>query len=409
MAFLSKILIIAYYRFSDPVFRSAVLPYFTDFPNKNRFLFYLITFEDQGFEKLDTYTQQKEKLKKHNIQWIPVYRLRWRIPLIDRLFEFLFVFFKSVYLINKEKIRGVYSEGFPTAMFGYAITSFTNTKHLIHTFEPHADYMREGKTWGENSWKYQMMKRSEIIIAKNAYRLFTGTNEYISVLESKGVDKNAVIRMPSCIDTNIFRFSAKDRREVREKLGIEKDQKLVCCLGKFGGMYFKEETFELFSTFASSSDYKFRFLIITPLVTKEIESLINSYGLGELTTCCSLSKPKEVSAYLSASDIGLVGVRQKPSKRYCSPIKTGEYLACGLPVIVPKGISDDDVLLKENGIGVLISDANKIGYEDAVKNTICLFDTTTDQEVRKKARNYSIKDRSIYQYKLLYEKLFQSL
>lgn len=182
-----KILIIAYYRISDPVFCSAVLPYFIDFPNAKRFLFYLVTFEDQGFDKSEMYQEQREKLQKHNIEWIPICRLRLRIPLIDRLYEFLSVFFKSIYLLNKETIGGVYSEGFPTAIFGHIISSATNTKHLVHTFEPHADYMREGGTWKTNSWKYQMMKRSELIVAKNAYRLFTGTNKYISVLESKGV------------------------------------------------------------------------------------------------------------------------------------------------------------------------------------------------------------------------------
>lgn len=215
--------------------------------------------------------------------------------------------------------------------------------------------------------------------------------------------------MPSCIDTNVFQFNVKNRREIREKLSISKEQKLICYLGKFGGMYFKEETFELFSTFANSLNYEFRFLIITPLITEEIESLICNYGLSEITTCRSLSEPKEVSAYLSASDVGLVAVRQKPSKRYCSPIKTGEYLACGLPVLVPKGISDDDVLLTENKIGVLINDTSRIGYRDALEDTIHLFETSTDQEVRSRARNYCLKDRSIYQYKLLYEQLFQSL
>ena len=43
-------------------------------------------------------------------------------------------------------------------------------------------------------------------------------------------------------------------------------------------------------------------------------------------------------------------VKPVPTKRYCTPVKDGEYWALGLPVIITEGISDDSGIIRENGI-----------------------------------------------------------
>ncbi|HQQ07029.1 MAG TPA: glycosyltransferase, partial [Candidatus Omnitrophota bacterium] len=45
-----------------------------------------------------------------------------------------------------------------------------------------------------------------------------------------------------------------------------------------------------------------------------------------------------------------------PHKRYnSSPIKFGEYLACGLPVVVISGVGDTDTICSNERVGVVIS------------------------------------------------------
>jgi len=406
---LKKLLIIAYYHSSDPVFRSAVLPYFYDFPNFKDFEFYLITFEDKNYVKSIDYVNKKDDLKANNIIWIPVIRLNTPFKFINRLYEFIAASFRSIVIIFRKRINGVYSEGFPSALLGFVLCLITQRKHLIHTFEPHADYMLEGGTWSKYSWKYQFMKRTELLVAKNAYKIFTATALYIDYLKRKGIPQETLEKVPSCIDTKVFTFNADKRAQVRKELGFNNEHRVICYLGKFGGMYLKEEAFELFETFIKYGENKYRILIITPNITDEINELVTQYNLNNQIILCSLANSHEVSAHLSAADVGFVAVRQKPSKRYCSPIKTGEYLSCGLPVIVPRGISDDDLLMEKMGIGVVLENMSAKYYKYVFDQTEKLFQNGTIDDIKINARNYCMKTRSISQYKFLYEKIFKSL
>jgi hypothetical protein len=58
--------------------------------------------------------------------------------------------------------------------------------------------------------------------------------------------------------------------------------------------------------------------------------------------------------WLSAADLGIVAVPPLPAQRFRSPIKVGEYLACGLPYIVCRGVSEDDLWAERYGVGVVI-------------------------------------------------------
>ena len=53
------------------------------------------------------------------------------------------------------------------------------------------------------------------------------------------------------------------------------------------------------------------------------------------------------------------------SKLASSPTKNGEYLACGLPLILNAGIGDSDALINEWQAGVLIDDFTDEAFAEA--------------------------------------------
>ena len=99
-----------------------------------------------------------------------------------------------------------------------------------------------------------------------------------------------------------------------------------------------------------------------------------------------------------------MAVRQYPSKKYCSPIKTGEYLACGLPVIIPEGISDDYQEMEEKGIAITMK-GNDSFIETAIKVKSYL-QINDLQKIRNQAQDYALRNRNVEDYKELYSELF---
>ncbi len=62
---------------------------------------------------------------------------------------------------------------------------------------------------------------------------------------------------------------------------------------------------------------------------------------------------EKVSGYLSASDFAFSLQSPKKSNLYLSPIKTGEYWASGLPILMTAGVGDDSRILQEENAGAV--------------------------------------------------------
>jgi glycosyltransferase involved in cell wall biosynthesis len=64
--------------------------------------------------------------------------------------------------------------------------------------------------------------------------------------------------------------------------------------------------------------------------------------------------PEQVPEYLSSADVGLLPRITCTDTRVSSPIKFGEYLASGAPVILSDGIGDFSALVRQTGAGAVL-------------------------------------------------------
>lgn len=401
------IFIFAYYSLKDPIFQSAVLPYFEDFPEKDRFRFVVLTWEQEKY-KLTREQESKERqiLKGHNIVW---HRTTWhsgKFKLIKKGFDFLYGLLLSLFLILRYKASAIYSEGFPGAVMGHYLSKLTNKPHHIHTFEPHSQYMVEAKVWSEESWEAKLLNSLEHKIAFHATSIMTATNAMIDRLKPMISKYTHTLRVPSCVDTDLFKYDENDREKLRAHFNISESDILLVYIGKFGGMYMDEELFDFFSICQTSKNLTFKYHIYSPDNLNEIHNHFEDVGIPSSNYHVGVLTKNQVPSYLSMADFGLVPVRQYPGKRFCSPIKNGEYWACGLPIIIPKGISDDYLFAEDNKIGILLNDTS----ERSMKKTLLSLEKWFIQEniiaVRQRCREFVEKDRSVEKYKKLYKDIF---
>ena len=402
-----NILILAYYSYSDPVFQSAVLPYFLNFPSA-KFHFLLLTFEHEAYSLEQSEIEKIESfLATHHISW---QRSHWRSgswkPL-KKIVDFLSTILIATRLVRKNKIVAIYSEGFPGAILGYYISLLSHCKHIVHSFEPHADYMVEAGVWSNSSWETKVLRWHEMKVAHQATYIFTATQLMIQNLIQKGISREVLYRVPSCVDLDHFNFSLEARIQIRKQLGIDEQTPVLVYLGKFGGMYMEEEAFEFFKL--CQDKLNAFILILSPDPIEKILRLATAHKMQEQKFIVKYLSRQDIPRYLSAADIGFVAVRQWSSKKYCSPIKTGEYLACGLLVIVPVGISDDVETLTNLGVCIPMKSVQKSSYLMVIDEWQASINKDNKDEVHTRARSYVEEDRSIEQYKILYAKLFETL
>jgi len=171
--------------------------------------------------------------------------------------------------------------------------------------------------------------------------------KYLEEVHRISPDKIAVV--PTLVDGGSFFFNPEVRARKREELGIE---------GRIVFVY-------------SGSTVNWQLPEVTVAFFKKIKEMIPEALLLFLTNNIFLARRYfdgidrkdyllasvpygEVPHYLNAADIGILLREKNLVNRVASPIKFGEYLCCGLPVIISSGIGDTEEIIERHGIGRLI-------------------------------------------------------
>ena len=116
----------------------------------------------------------------------------------------------------------------------------------------------------------------------------------------------------------------------------------------------------------------------------------------------------KIPRYLGLADFAVTPVRPVPTKRYCTPIKDGEYWALGLPVVITANISDDSQIISETAIGAVLQDLNVDAYHTAVQQIDHLLHKPRKENydairaIAKKYRSFEIAERV---YSQVYHKI----
>ena len=157
--------------------------------------------------------------------------------------------------------------------------------------------------------------------------------------------------IPCCIGSVAEPPSAELRLAIREELGFPPTQKVLCYCGGTAVWQKLAEIIALMSALAPLMP-ELRFLFICR-ERSVVEKLCAEAGLA-LDSCRIVGgNQAEVARWLTAADAGVI-LREKDLVNAVScPVKVGEYLAAGLPLVMSPGIGDLSCLVERNGIGVL--------------------------------------------------------
>ena len=194
----------------------------------------------------------------------------------------------------------------------------------------------------KESFQYKLMKSAETKMLKSADAVITRSQKaidiHISNIGESYRSKFSVVFNGR--DKNVFAYQPNLREEVRQELGL-KDELLFVYAGSLGPQYCLNEMLEMFKAYAEKLLAKFLILTgNTAFAEQNIPTELREHVILK-------SVPSEkVSFYLNGGDVAF-GLRKPTfSMQGVAPIKLGEYLLCGLPVIASKGIGDTEKILE---------------------------------------------------------------
>ncbi len=401
---MKNMLILTYWSYPDALIQTYTLPYVRIIrkiiPEGSSI--YLITLEkDVHILEESKKDAIKAQLAQEGIRWLPFAYTPFGIV---AFFSWLRISLKLSWIIVRKNISFIHCWCTPAGAIGYFLSLLLNRKLVVDSFEPHAETMVENGTWKRASFAFRLLFWLEKKQADRASYIISATEgmrEYAAQKYGLSIDNFFV--KPACVDLDLFN-EVLNNQQLRQDLGLEK--KIVCVYaGKFGGIYLEDEIFDFVKVAADYWGDSFRFLILTNHTHEEIAAYRRSSGLREHQVIMKFVPHQEVPRYMGLADFGLTPVKPIPTKRYCTPIKDGEYWALGLPVVISANISDDSEIIESNNIGVVLKAFDKIAYHHAV---IQLEEILKTPDLRGKIRNIAKQYRSFDIAQKVYNQIYSA-
>lgn len=202
-----------------------------------------------------------------------------------------------------------------------------------------------GATPEEIVFHYSPSQNQQIAVAQetelereivcNADFITCQSENMVDHLKSKYPNTRAQFHPFQCsVRSDLFSFDAEVRECYRQKLAVKEDEILFVYCGSYHKWQNVQYSVEVFAEYIKAGARSAVLLIMCPNPGDDLLNFAYSLGLNVRNFRIMKVLHEEVSSYLNAADIGFLIRDDSVVNRVASPTKLGEYLACGIPVIV---------------------------------------------------------------------------
>lgn len=350
-----NILFLGYWNLSDPLTEATIFPnlkILQDFSEIKKIVFV-------NTERAESAPKLKHEFGLDSIIYAPIFSSNLKWGVVNKIDDFIRFPKELTRLVRLHSIDLIIARGAPAGALACIVQQRTGTPFIVESFEPHADYMYESGVWSKYGLKYFFQKRWEERQKKLALGLMPVAENYKRKLIDEGVAEEKIKTVPCTVNFNNFFYDSDKRERMRKKLAIDKNAIVGIYAGKFGGLYLVDEAFDLYSA-AFQCFPSFHLVLLTPVEFHGwVLQQIGSRGIPLERVILRQVSHDQVPHYLCLSDFAFATYKPGLSKSYLSPVKIGEYWACGLPIVLTQGVGDEsDYIEKEGGVLFGLKDLN---------------------------------------------------
>jgi glycosyltransferase involved in cell wall biosynthesis len=363
-------LYISYDGMTDPLGQSQVLPYLKGLSEKGIHIV-LLSFEKQ--ERFETTKPLIEALcREAGIVWVPMMYTK-KPPVLSTLWD-VFKMKRTLLKLHRQyHFTLVHCRSHIPAIGGDYLKRRAGVPYLFDMRGFYADERVDGGLWKMSNpllkMVYHYFKAKEKEFLKNAAATISLTEAGKKIIHRwEGFEHIPIEVIPCCADLDHFNRERVEAAQVeawREKLGIGSDDFVVTYLGSLGTWYLGDEMFRFFKQLRIHRP-EAKFLLITPDSKSMIEAIAANNHIPSTSIIVQQAKRSEVPALLMLGDISLFFIKPVFSKQASSPVKMGEILAMGIPIIANAGVGDVDSIINDTRCGILVENFSEEAFDKGI-------------------------------------------
>lgn len=362
-----RVLYISYNGMLGPLGQSQVIPYLKEL-SKLGVQFTLLSYEraaayeGDGIQRCEAL---RKELSEFGIEWHYL-RYHQTPSLPATVFDVLAGVRFASRLVRRNKIELVHARAQIPAVIALALKRRFGTRMIFDVRGLMTEEYVDAGHWRARSIPARVAKAMERRSLRAADGVVTLTNALWTAMQNwPGLRGRSVAHevIPCCIDLEKFRFDEQERIERRTQLAAH-DRFVLVYSGSIGGWYMTDEMASFFATLKRHKPDAF-FLWLTTGPPVIVEQSMKKAGIETADYAVRNVASHDVPSWLSAGDAAIVFYRPGVSRLGTSPIKASEYLACGLPFVINKGIGDSDGLVTREKVAALVTDFTEAEYVQA--------------------------------------------
>lgn len=397
---------------TDNLGQSQVLPYLVRLSSKGH-RFVLLSFEKREvFEARSA--EVAEICKSNNIDWVPLKYTKFP-PVISTVWDVIKMIIKIKKLQRLKTFDLVHCRSYIAAIGGVSLKKKYNIPFVFDMRGFYADERVDGGIWNLKNPIFKMVynyfKRKEKQFLNHSAYNISLTQAGAEIIKSwKGFAEIPLKVIPCCADLDFFRAENVNIEKLdfcKIKLNINDSDFVISYLGSIGTWYMAEEMMDFFNRLLHFYPNA-KFLIITPDSKDFIVKIAQSRGVNTELLRVVKAKRSEVPELLMLSKISLFFIKPVFSKKSSSPVKMGEILSMGIPVISNRGVGDVDYIIEQSGCGILVDDFNEESYDRAILNIQDALQRKRETYIQAAETFYSL-DKGVDLYDEVYKSVKQNL
>ena len=393
-----KVLYITYDGLTDPLGQSQVLPYLKGLSAAGYSITVLSCEKDN---RLSQYKADIEKIcAESNINWhyIPFTR---KPPIISKILDLYRLKKKAFSLYRTEKFSWIHCRSYIASGIGLQLKKKFKTGFLFDMRDFWIDEKIDDGSWNLKNPIYKIIYRRYRNLEQ---KFFTFSDAVVCLTDAARQEiirkqfvqnhPEKVFVIPCCADLNLFRPSSNTYPA----------NPVLCYLGSIGNgnRYMIIEMLNFYKI-AEKKIPGLKFLILSQDAPEGILKFVNNAGIVNGNIQIMSAKRSDLPAVLSTVNYGIFFYKPTYARKSTSPVKLGEMLGMGIPIVCNKGVGDVDQILSSSGAGIAIADFTDKEYEQAATQ-LSLIKVEKSQIRLVAEDNFSL-TKGIELYKSIYKEL----
>lgn len=358
----------------------------------------VLTWEPSGADSSSWRREAESRLaqeaKACGIRWIRLRRSSSRLGKFGLLWDVLRSSLIGLWIAVLNRITLLHARSDVAMAMAWLIQRATGAKTIYDTRGFWADERLDGGLWRQG-WLYRTVRRWEDkwVQKADSVVVLTKAAEKILMERFPGILVDVI---PTAVD--LKRFAPPAPKAHSEFRGWT-----VVYSGSLGTWQGLDEIAAFFRAVCRKYPES-RLVVLTPEPAHRWHSRLLEHGLLASQVIAEVDPaPETIARRIASADVGLAFYRRIRSSAGCSPVKLGEYLACGVPIAVSAGIGDCDWLLPQWRAGVV---ASPDAWDQAVEALEALRrDPELPARCRMLAEDHFSLDRATGHYLQIYRKL----